>query len=104
MTTVSDPKNELRWGKLQYFEKIPDDTPAQTKAAALLRLYNRERRELYVGGVWGRPDVRAGCSVYLSQELSGEEDTALCLVLRARHRWQHGGYFMDLDVCLEIEE
>ncbi|MDR0326300.1 MAG: hydrolase [Oscillospiraceae bacterium] len=95
--TAEDPQNAARWGKLQYFEKIPDNVNGQAMAAALLRQYNRERRELYIGGVPGDPAVRAGCSLYLSAWLAGGADAA-CSVERARHRWEGGGYTMDLEL------
>lgn len=91
---AADAGNTARWGKLQYFQKITDDSGGQ-KADSLLKLYNRERRELFVGGVNGDTSVHAGCSLYADGSVTGE-GAALCIVERARHRWQNGGYWMDL--------
>ncbi|MDR0294323.1 MAG: hydrolase [Oscillospiraceae bacterium] len=93
--TASDAQNVSRWGKLQYFGKLADDFNGGAKAGELLRLHNRERRELFVGGAPGDCSVRAGCSLAVSGELTGGGD-APYTVERARHVWKNGRYFMDL--------
>jgi hypothetical protein len=95
---AADTGNQSKWGKLQYFEKIPDGFNGSVRAAELLKLYNRERRELVIGGVQGDLSVRAGCSLLISGDLTGKPGNTLCFVERARHVWKEGGYFMDLEV------
>jgi hypothetical protein len=96
--TAADAESAARWGRLQHFGKLADDFNGNVRAAALLRLYNKERRELSIGGVPGDSSVRAGCSLYAAKELSGGIGNTLCFVERARHTWRDGGYFMDLEV------
>ena len=96
--TAADPQNIQNWGKLQYFSKISDDFSGDARAAELLKLYNRERRELFAGGVPGDAAVRAGCSLVAGGALTGEEGDTLCAVERARHLWKDGGYCMDLEL------
>ena|GEM_PF-1121113 len=97
VTVASDAGTEAEWGKLQYTERIADDFNARFRAEELLKRHNRARREISVGGVPGRPAVRAGCSVVIAKELAGGDGDALCFVERARHVWRDGGYVMDLD-------
>ena len=96
--TAEDPGSVRAWGRLQFFEKIADDTNGAARAAELLARGNRASRELFVGGVPGDRAVRAGCSLWVSGELAGEGEAALCSVERARHLWKDGGYFMDLEL------
>jgi hypothetical protein len=68
------------------------------KAASILKMYSKEKRELSVGGVVGDPSVRGGCSLFAGGRLTGLPGNTLCIVERARHVWKDGGYFMDLEL------
>jgi len=96
--TESDAGNTAQWGKLQYFAKVGEDENATAKANSLLNLYNKEQRTLSVDGVHGHPQVRAGCSLMVSPELSGNPHGNACIVERAIHRWANGRYSMDLEL------
>ena len=98
--TASDAGNTAQWGKLQYAARIAADDNAQGHAMAnsLLNLYNKEQRTLEVTGVHGNPLVRAGCSLMVNPELSGNPHGNACIVERAIHRWANGRYSMDLEL------
>jgi len=96
--TASDAGNENLWGKLQYAARIAVDEDGQATANALLEHYNKTQRTLSVSGVHGHPQVRAGCSLMVSPELSGNPLGNPCVIERAIHRWAHGRYSMDLEL------
>jgi hypothetical protein len=97
---ASDAGNQAQWGKLQYLAKADEEEDAQAKANSLLNLYNKEQRTLSVTGVHGHPQVRAGCSLMVGGDLSGNPHGNPCVVERAIHRWTGGRWAMDLEVLV----
>ena len=64
-----DTSNINKWGILQYFDTIDDNTNGASKADALLQLYNKKTRNLKLTNVLGDVRVRGGSMVIVQLNL-----------------------------------
>jgi hypothetical protein len=95
---VNDPDNIDKWGVLQYFEKIEEQTNGQVKADALLSLYNRKTRSLKLKNIIGDVRVRGGSLIVVNLNLGDITVKNYMMVENAKHNFKHGEHFMDLTV------
>lgn len=94
---ASDNDNIEKWGLLQYFDQFDtDDVNVQSKADALLKLYNQKRRSLKISKAFGDPRVRAGYHVPIDVHLGDIVAKNYMLVERATHSFSQDGHTMDL--------
>lgn len=85
-----------KWGTLRYFEEVKTPTIGQSKANALLKLYNRKTRELKVSGVFGDPTVRGGTLIPVVLNLGDIVTKNFMLVEKVTHNFEKDHYTMDL--------
>lgn len=83
--------NINKWGVLQYYDKLSKGEDGQTKADALLKLYNAPTRTLELKNAWGDNRVRAGSLVIVRMQLDDLTLQNFMLVEKCTHKW-------DLDV------
>lgn len=91
-----DEKNIGRWGLLQYFESVDDESSAQSRANALLKLYNRKTRTLSIKGAFGDPTIRAGSMVIVDMDLGDKIVKNYMLVESVKHSFKENYHTMDL--------
>lgn len=92
-----DSSNINKWGVLQYFEKVDNkNINIQSKANALLQLYNKKTRGLKVTKVFGDNRVRAGSLVVVQLDLGDIKVQNFMLVEKAKHTYKNNEHFMDL--------
>lgn len=84
------------WGILQYFESLQSRTGAESKADALLSLYDHKSRKLSISGAFGSPKVRAGCSVPVMLDLGDMELKNYMVVEQCTHQFDKDSHTMDL--------
>lgn len=89
-------KNMNEWGVLQYFEKVNTNVGVKAKADALLKLYNRKKRNLTFKNVAGDVRVRAGTSVVVKLDLGDVKVYNYMLVEKASHTFSNNEHTMDL--------
>lgn len=89
-------ENINRWGVLQYFETITEQTNGQAKAEALLSLYNRKTRKLKITGAFGDVRVRAGTSPIVALNLVDIRLMNYMMVEQAKHTFRNFEHTMDL--------
>lgn len=93
-----DSQNINSWGVLQYFEKLSDNENGSVKADSLLELYNREKQQLSVSGVFGDNRIRGGVMVVVNLDLFGVAVNSLMLVERCKHYYSQGLHTMELEL------
>lgn len=93
---TKDSNNINNWGLLQYFEKINENTNAQAKADALLKLYNQKTRKLKVTNAIGDIRVRGGSCVIVQLDLGDVKVQNFMIVEKVKHNFKNGEHFMDL--------
>ncbi len=91
-----DSANLKKWGTLQYFEKITDDSNANNKASTLLNLYNTKNKSLTVSGVVGDLRVRAGCMLMVKLKLHDISLSNWMLVETCTHTFENNRHTMTL--------
>lgn len=93
---AQDSKNMNKWGVLQYFEKIQKGENGQSKADALLSLYNKKTRNLSIKENFGDTRVRAGSMVVVNMDLGDIKIKNLMLVEKCKHEFKDSQHTMDL--------
>lgn len=93
---TKDTGNINKWGLLQYFEKIEENTNGQVKADALLQLYNKKTKNLSLSNVAGDVRVRAGTSIVIILDLGDIKLQNYMLVEKAKHTFKESEHYMDL--------
>ncbi|WNY26186.1 XkdQ/YqbQ family protein [Methanolapillus millepedarum] len=95
----TDAENVRKYGLLRYYENVTDETKTlQTRADALLEIYNRVTKNLSIADAVGDPRVIPGSLVYCSLQL---EDSVLILnkalkVNTVTHKFTNESHKMDL--------
>jgi hypothetical protein len=91
-----DENNIEQWGLLQYFEEVKVPSIGQSKADALLQLYNKKTRTLKINKAFGNTKVRAGSLIVVQLGLGDIDVNNYLLVEKATHTFDHDHYTMDL--------
>lgn len=84
------------WGVLQYFDTLSDGENGQTKADALLQLYNKKNRSLKITNAIGDTRVRAGSMIVVNLSLGDMNLKNFMLVEKAKHTFKLNQHLMDL--------
>lgn len=94
---VKDTSNINKWGLLQYYESLNDNTNAKAKTDALLKLYNRKTRYLSIKNAFGDIRIRAGSSVGIHIENLGDISVNNFMVVeKVKHTFKNDEHMMDL--------
>lgn len=96
--TARDESNIQQWGLLQYFEEVKAQSIGQSKADALLKLYNKKTRELTINNAFGDTSVRAGSLVVVKLNLGDIIVSNYLLVEKAVHKFNADYYTMELTI------
>lgn len=88
--------NINKWGMLQYFDTLQKGENGQTKADALLKLYNKKTRNLKLTNVFGDNRVRAGSLVVVNLALGDMVVKSFMLVEKCTHTYKESEHWMDL--------
>lgn len=91
-----DSSNIKKWGKLQYYDSIDENTNGKAKADSLLSYYNVLGKSLSVRNALGDITVRAGFTV--SVLLSDLNINTFMLVERVKHTFSDNEHLMDLSL------
>lgn len=91
-----DSSNINKWGVLQHFDTLQENENGKAKADALLRLYNKKRKNLSVKNVTGDLRVRAGSLIPVSLNLGDSKILQLMIVEKCTHSFKNNEHFMDL--------
>lgn len=94
--TARDDSNIQRWGLLQYFDEVKIQSEGETKAAALLKLYDKITRGLTIKNAFGNPAVRAGSMVIVKLNLGDEVTNNYMLIEKVKHKFTDNYYTMEL--------
>lgn len=95
---AQDSSNINKWGILQYFDTLQDGENGQTKADALLKLYNKETRTLTIKDAAGDSRVRGGSLIVVQLDLGDVQLQNLMLVEKCVHKYGESKHTMDLTV------
>lgn len=93
---AQDTSNINKWGVLQYFDKINENTNGSAKANALLSLYNKKTRTLQIKNCLGDIRVRAGSMLIVCLNLGDVQLKNWMIVEKARHKFDNKEHLMDL--------
>lgn len=93
---AQDSSNINKWGILQYFDTLSKGENGQSKADALLSLYNKKTRKLKVTNALGDNRVRAGSMVLVNLNLGDVKLKNFMLVEKCRHTYKENEHWMDL--------
>lgn len=88
--------NIIKWGVLQYFDKVEEKENIQMKGNALLEIYNRKGRSLSIKNVFGDIRVRAGTSIIVRLNLGDIQVSNFMLVEKVKHTFKFQEHFMNL--------
>lgn len=91
-----DAGNIIKWGVLQYFDKVEEKENIQMKGNALLEIYNRKGRSLSIKNVFGDIRVRAGTSIIVRLNLGDIQVSNFMLVEKVKHTFKFQEHFMNL--------
>lgn len=91
-----DSSNINKWGILQYFDTLSEGENGQTKADALLSLYNSKTRNLKITNAFGDCRVRAGSMVVVNLNLGDMTVKNFMMVEKVVHKFKLDSHFMDL--------
>lgn len=94
--SASDDSMIEQWGLLQYFEEVKVPTIAQSKANALLELYNKKTRELTINNALGDTNVRAGSLLLVKLNLGDIVTNNYMLIDKVVHKFEDERHIMDL--------
>lgn len=94
--TASSPSTIKQWGTLRYFEEVKTPTIGQSKADALLKLYNKKTRELKVTGAFGDISVRGGTLIPVNLDFGDILANNFMLVEKVVHKFDKDHHTMDL--------
>ena len=93
---AKDSSKINEWGVLQYYDTLQDGENGQTKANALLELYNKKQRNRSIKNMIGDVRVRAGCMIPVKLDLGDVQLLKLMLVEKCTHTFNESEHFMDL--------
>ncbi|MGN9164972.1 XkdQ/YqbQ family protein [Tissierellaceae bacterium HCP3S3_D8] len=100
---VKHGENMNKWGVLQYFESVDEDTNAKAKAKAILKMKNRVNKSLSLKDVLGDTRVRAGTSIMvLMRDIGDISIKQYMLVEKAKHVFGNNEHWMTLDLRGDI--
>lgn len=91
-----DSGNINKWGVLQYFDTIEEQTNGKVKADALLSLYNKKTRNLTFKNVFGNPKIRGGNAIIVKMNLGDIILQNYMIVKTIKHTFKDDEHFMDL--------
>lgn len=91
-----DSGNINKWGVLQYFDTIEEQTNGKVKADALLSLYNKKTRNLSFKNVFGNPKIRGGNAIIVKMNLGDIILQNYMIVKTVKHTFKDDEHFMDL--------
>lgn len=95
---AKDDANIDKWGLLQYFEEVKVDSIGQSKADALLQLYNQKTKTLTLTGAFGDIRVRGGSLIVAKLNLVDTKISNYLLVEKVVHNFNNDLYTMDLTI------
>lgn len=93
---AQDGSNINKWGILQYFDTLSKGENGQSKADALLTLYNKKTRNLKITNAIGDTRVRAGSMIVINLDLGDVKVKNFMLVEKVTHTFKLDEHFMDL--------
>ena len=93
---AQDSGNMNQWGILQYFDTLQEGENGQSKADALLSLYNKKTRNLTIKNVFGNTSVRAGSLVPVMLDLGDIKIQNMMMVEKCKHEFSNNKHFMNL--------
>ncbi len=93
---AKDSSRINEWGVLQYFDTLSKGENGQTKADALLQLYNKKNRSLKITNAIGDTRVRAGSMIVVNLALGDMNLKNFMLVEKAKHTFKLNQHLMDL--------
>lgn len=93
---AQDGKHINDWGILQYFDTIQEGENGESKANALLSLYNAKTRKLQISKAIGDVRVRAGSMLIVKLALGDLSLQNFMLVEKANHQLNESEHWMDL--------
>lgn len=96
--TAEDGATQKKWGTLQFFETISENetSNAQTKANALLKLYNTKTKHLTIKNALGDVRVRAGSVIMVKLNLGDMSLNTFMVVNRCKHTFRENQHLMEL--------
>ena len=93
---AKDSGNINKWGLLQFFESIDENTNGKLKADTLLEMYNRKTRKLQLKKVFGNTDVKAGFRVMTMLNLGDIVLQNYLIVSSVKHNFEESNHTMDI--------
>lgn len=93
---AQDSGHMNEWGVLQHYDTLQEGENGQSKADALLSLYNKKTRKLTIQNAPGDCRVRAGSMLPVIMDLGDVKLQNLMLVEKCRHLYKEGEHWMDL--------
>ena len=91
-------ENINQWGVLQLFETLEKSENGQTKADALLSLYNKKTRNLSIKNAFGDIRVRAGSLIPVMLNLGDMKVQSYMLVEKCKHEIKDDIHLMTLNL------
>lgn len=95
---AQDTNNINKWGVLQYFETIQENTNGKLKADTLLKQFNRKSRKLSVDKAFGDVRVRGGSSLPVALYLGDITVANYMVVESVKHTFNESSHLMDLQL------
>ena len=95
---AQDGSNINQWGVLQYFEKLQKGENGQSKADALLKLYNSKTRNLKIDNALGDLRCRAGTLVVVQLYLGDISISNYLLVEKVTHTFNNDQHLMSMNL------
>lgn len=100
---AQDGTNINKWGVLQLYEKVNEETNAKAKAESLLKLKNKVSKALQLKDCLGDMRVRAGSSIMvLMRDIGDISIKQYMLVEQCKHVFGNNEHFMTLDLRGDI--
>lgn len=96
--TAEDSSHIDQWGLLQYFEEVKVKSEGQSKANALLELYNQRTKSLTIKGAFGDTRVRGGSLIVANFKIGATQIQNYLLVEKVEHTFKNDLYTMDITV------
>lgn len=93
---AQDTNNINKWGILQYYDTIDENTNGASKADALLELYNKKTRNLKITNALGDIRVRGGSMIIVQLELEDITVQNFMIVEKVTHTFKNKEHLMDL--------
>lgn len=95
---TKDSSHINQWGVLQYYEKLQEGENGQSKADALLKLYNAKTRNLKINNILGDVRCRAGTMPIVNLNLGDMIVSSYLLVEKATHTFKNEQHLMSLNL------